>query len=57
MSAAALLDDLIGNSCDATWEVRVGDEMEDRIDAVNRDEMFLYAAADVFAEMRERLDA
>jgi hypothetical protein len=57
LEQAALLDDLIVSSCDATWEARMGDEMEARVDAVNRGEMSLHPAGDVFAEMRERLGA
>lgn len=52
---AVLLDDLIVGSCEAVWEARLGSEMEERIDAVERGEMPLYEAADVFDEMRARL--
>ena len=57
LEQASLLDDLIVSSCDATWEARMSDEMEARVDAVNRGEMSLHPAGDVFAEMRERLGA
>ncbi|GEM_PF-1502974 len=57
LEQAALLDDLIVNSCDATWEVRLGHEMEDRVDAVERGEMRLLEAAGVFQELRGKLRA
>lgn len=52
---AALLDDLIIGSCDATWEARVAPEMEARVDAVLSGEMLLCEEAEVFGEMRARL--
>ncbi len=51
------LDDLIISSCDATWEARIAHEMEERVDAVNRDEMSLRSADSVFSEMRDRFRA
>lgn len=50
-----MLDDLIVSACDAAWEARVASEMEERVDAVERGEMRLREAADVFQEMRGRL--
>jgi len=55
LEQASLLDDLIVSACDATWEARVASEMEERVDAVERGEMCLREAADVFQEMRGRL--
>lgn len=52
---AALLDDLIVASCDAAWEARLAPEMEARVDAVQRGDMALHDADDVFDEMRTRL--
>lgn len=52
---AALLEDLIVGSCDATWEASLAPEMEDRIDAVERGEMNLHEAKDVLGVMRDRL--
>jgi hypothetical protein len=54
---ASLLDDLIIQSCDATWEARLANEMEDRVDAVERSEMALHPASDVLTELRGRLHA
>lgn len=55
LEQASLLDDLIISACDAAWEKRVASEMEERVDAVERGEMRLREAADVFQEMRGRL--
>lgn len=52
---AALLEDLIVGSCDAAWEARLAPEMEARVDAVERGEMRLHEAGDVYGEMRARL--
>jgi tRNA A37 N6-isopentenylltransferase MiaA len=41
---ASLLDDLILSSCDAMWEAGLAEEMEDRVDAVERGEMKLHAS-------------
>ena len=54
---ATLLDDLIVSACDATWEARIADEMEQRVDAVQRGEMTLHEAEAVYGEMRARLGA
>ncbi len=37
------------------WEVSLADEMEQRVDAVERGEMKLHDADGVFAEMRRKL--
>ncbi len=55
LEQAALLDDLIVSSCEATWETRIASEMEERVDAVERGDMPLHDAGAVFAEMRQRL--
>lgn len=52
---AALLDDLIVGSCDAAWEACLAPEMEARVDAVERGDMRLHEAAEIFGEMRIRL--
>jgi hypothetical protein len=39
LEQATLLDDLIISSCDAAWEARIANEMEERVDAVNRGEL------------------
>lgn len=57
LEQATLLDDLIINSCDAAWEARTANEMEDRVNAVNRGELVLHSGDSVFAEMRGRLSA
>ncbi len=57
LEQASLLDDLIIDSCDATWEARLANEMEERVDAVTRGEMALHPASDVLTELRGRLRA
>lgn len=57
LEQATLLDDLIIISCDAAWEARIANEMEERVDAVNRGELMLQSADSVFAEMRGRFSA
>lgn len=39
LEQATLLDDLIISSCVAAWEARIANEMEERVDAVNRGEL------------------
>jgi hypothetical protein len=54
---ATLLDELIISSCDAAWDARIANEMEERVDAVSRGDLMLHSADSVFAEMRGRFSA